>query len=306
MPTPLPIIDLSAAIVGTTGTIDLTPVAPTSNPAYTQQSAILQVYNESGCGLRLSFRDTLGGTDLPAGGWKDIAVPLGEGAVNYTVVYVLASSLVSKLLATYYLPNEPVPRSGSVGNSPINGGSLSQATSVVQTGQPVPTPVVLATPNASFIPAPGLLESVINNDGTFSLGNVGTAPGTQGQVISSVAAGHIGAAQFGANLGAGVPAVTFLGRAPVQLQTNNQETGYCGASFEVGSSVASAVGPVVNFKCLMTNVPSSITLNTPIENSGASSPGATDINIYGFWLAWTATTANSLSRYTNTYTTVGN
>lgn len=293
MPTPLNPIDLSSAVVGTAGKIDLSNCGTTQSPAYTQQTATLQLYNESACGLRLTGKNTGLAFDLPSGGWNNVPIPVGETEIDYVVQYILPNPAVSSLLATYFAPNEPVPASASIGNSPVNvSNAVIQANEIVNTGSGILTPII----NANELPGGGQrFIAAMNNDGSAQFGE--SLP-----TVAQVSWDNVG------NLTAkGITSQASLkATAPVTLTSGFQETGYCGASFEVGGSVASAVGPTVNFKTVMTNAPTSITLGTPIENSGASSPGAADITIYGFWLTWTATAINSLSRYTNTYTTVGN
>lgn len=118
MPTPLNAIDLSTAIVGSTGKIDLSSCAPTSHPMFTGKYSTLVLYNESGAGLRLAGKDTGLAADLPAGAWLPLPVPVAETLITYTAQYILSNAPVNTLLATYYPPNESAV--GAVlGNSPI-------------------------------------------------------------------------------------------------------------------------------------------------------------------------------------------
>lgn len=142
MPTPLPTISLASANVGSTGTINLSQCAPTSNPAFTNKNATLLIYNESGVGLRLTGQVTGVAFDLPAGGWTPQPIPPGETTINYTVLYVLQNQPVSQLIATYYQPNEPVSLA-TLGNSPIglstNVPLNATATAVANDGNPAGT-----------------------------------------------------------------------------------------------------------------------------------------------------------------------
>ena len=207
-------------------------------------------------------------------------------------VQAISAALSSMTSIECYLAGEvPAPIAQPITTLASVGNSVIQANEIVNTGSGILTPII----NANELPGGNQrFIAAMNNDGSMQLGEA--LP-----VVLQVSCDNQG------NLSSvSLSTGAISGTAPVKLRTGSQETGYCGASFEVGGSVASAIGPTVNFKTVMTNVPSSITLNTPIENSGASSPAAADINIYGFWLTWTATTINSLSRYTNTYTTVNN
>lgn len=167
MSTQLLPIDLSSAIVGTKGTIDLSNCAPTYNPAFTTNPATLQLYNESGAGLMLSFRETGGGANLPAGGWKNLAIPAGEHFVDYTVVYLLANAPVTTLLADYYGPNEEPNPSAVLGNSPIgvttNVPLNTVATSINNVGNPDGT-IVIKIGNAG-----GLTTAQLDNDGNLTI-----------------------------------------------------------------------------------------------------------------------------------------
>ena len=112
-------IDLSTAIVGTTGNINIPTV--TSEEGYH-----FLLFNESGCGLKLQFLDS-GDTDsVPAGAWRKYPLAPGEERVTWSVVYILPNAPVSLILGTLYRPDEEVPDVGILGNSPISiGGSVS-------------------------------------------------------------------------------------------------------------------------------------------------------------------------------------
>lgn len=98
---------------------------------------------------------------------------------------------ISQLTLESFQPNEDTTGlySGPINyQTNIGGGALSQATQVIQTGQVAPTPVLEATPSASFVGA--ILESIINNDGSFKFG-AGPGANNQNKVVSSDGAGNL-------------------------------------------------------------------------------------------------------------------
>lgn len=146
MPTPLPTISLTGVVAGNTGKIDLTPAAPTSNPRFTNAPATLQIYNESGAGLRLSGKNTGLSFDLPAGGWNNIEVPAGETEIDYSVAYVLPNPNVATLLMTYFSPGETAHPTAGLGNSPLNSLPVTiQASSVANDTTSVDTEFIEAS-----------------------------------------------------------------------------------------------------------------------------------------------------------------
>jgi hypothetical protein len=125
MPIPLADTDLSSVSVGSTGSIDLTPIGVgaggvSSNPAFTKQQASVFLANESGAGLRIAFDVSGQGLTLPAGAWGPLALPLGTSKVTWVVAYKISNPAVQTLFATYFAPGEPVT-SFVLGNSPIGG-----------------------------------------------------------------------------------------------------------------------------------------------------------------------------------------
>ena len=180
------------------------------------------------------------------------------------------------------LYNGPLPYQLNVGNTVI------QANQVQQFGQAPGTYVVEATPQAQG--SVGItFPTQINNDGSFVLGS-------RAVVVPPANVNADGSGNFYAK--------TLTAGTPVALTHGAQETGKCGQSY-TNVTAGQTIGPATNFKTVMTNVPTSITLNTPSENVNANAPAIGDIDIYGFWLEWTAPGAGT-SRYINTYTTVGN
>lgn len=285
MSTPLPTIDLSAATVGTTGTIDLSRCAPTANPRFTNTPAMLQLYNESGVGLRLNGVNSDLATDLPAGAWKDLPVATAETAITYTVVYVLQNAPVNTLLATYYAPGEAAGVGTTLGNSPVNVGNGNVASQVLQFGAGAPNPVVQASPQGTFGGA--ITEALINNDGSAKFGNVAIiGPHT----VSWDTAGDL-------------TAFSLIATQPLNLLTGNQETGWTGGGNSNAVNTAAQLYGT-NFKTTMQNTPSSITLSVAASNN-TNAPFASQIHTVGFSLSQTAT-ANGSTFWHGTYTTVGN
>lgn len=82
-----------------------------------------------------------------------------------------------------------------------------------------------------------------------------------------------------------------------------QETGGCGATLS-NQGAGAGVGIMANFKTVMTNTPSSITLSN-IASSNASSIVANTISKTRFFLQWTVGIAGT-SQALEDYTTVGN
>jgi hypothetical protein len=91
--------------------------------------------------------------------------------------------------------------------------------------------------------------------------------------------------------------------APVTLTTGNQETGRLGS--ELGNAAGGThFGIGVNFKTIMTNTPTSLTL-TANSSSNSTVGGASNIDINGFNCYFIASAAGDAWWY-GSYTTVGN
>ena len=218
-----------------------------------------------------------------------------SGEAPSTILYVMG-----------YAFGEPVPGNYPAGLTRMAnvGNSVLQANQVFQTGQVVPTPAVEATPNPSFASAPSLLEAVINNDGSFTLGNAGTLITNEGLALVHDGTGILTARQYNIGFpGANMPAVSFNGRSPIQLQAGAQETGSCGV-VENNCVNTSTIGVRQCFSTRMTNVPTSISfVDITTLNAGAIS--TPNIDKTGFTIVWTPAAAGQSFRI-ETYTTVGN
>lgn len=97
-------IDLSAAVVGTSGSILIGQSLPPAtihqqmNPQAAPRPELL-VFNESGCGLTCMWPTSRETFTIPAGQWRRLCIPPGETELFYTVLYVLRNAPVAVLLA---------------------------------------------------------------------------------------------------------------------------------------------------------------------------------------------------------------
>ena len=157
----LPDVDLTGATVGTEATLDFTRFVRV-NPA-NQQPAHLQVFNESGCGLKCTLRASGRGKFLPAGAWTTFDLASNDSFLDVVVSYALPNPPVNALSTVYYAPGEPVPDSYTLGNSPIGGSTNTVGNTLSNEGNP-PTPVLIIdignTSHTQLI--------TIFNDGTFA------------------------------------------------------------------------------------------------------------------------------------------
>lgn len=158
----LPIIDLSTAVVGSKGAISLASSGNSANVVTLARPAHLQIFNESGCGLLLSWGTNSGSFTLPAGGWTIVDITPGEQALAYTVIYKLPSAPVSQLICDYYDPYEQVGNV-TLGNSPVGiGGAVNMSnTSIKNDGAAPGTSLIESTPSDQVASAWSF-----NNDGS--------------------------------------------------------------------------------------------------------------------------------------------
>src|SRR5260221_7481002 len=104
MSTPLPLIDLTGASVGTQKSLNFSQFVKV-NPMYPSSvKAHLGLFNESGCGLQLTMQASGRGQYLPAGAWTNIEIESNDGAISVTVIYTLPNPPVSMLNVVYYAP----------------------------------------------------------------------------------------------------------------------------------------------------------------------------------------------------------
>lgn len=135
----LPVIDLSTAVVGTSGVIFLGNQGLPSDESF----AKLRLLNESGCGLSIKTQSEGHSLYVAAGGWMVIDIKPGESGINWSVVYTIPAPPVSSLLSTYYYPGEPVDSVLALGNSPVGGGTTSMGTTLQNVGSPTNTANVI-------------------------------------------------------------------------------------------------------------------------------------------------------------------
>jgi hypothetical protein len=168
MSSQLPTIDISTAVVGSQYVLDFTAFVK-FNPANISQNANLAIYNESGCGLLCSMQQSGTQFFVPAGGWGVSPISPNDSTCRFAVQYIISGAPVNSLLATYYAPNEQVPQSYTLGNSPIGGqvnvpGGISSQ--VINTGNPTGTTVLSGQPTGDSQAAVS-----ITNDGIVSIGD---------------------------------------------------------------------------------------------------------------------------------------
>lgn len=124
----LPVADLTGAAIGTDVQIDFTPYLK-FDPS-NMEPAHLLVFNESGCGVQLTMKQSGDGQYLPAGGWTSFEIKPNDSLLTGVVTYALPNPPVSLLHAVYFGPGETLPASYTLGNSPIGIGGTVQTSSV--------------------------------------------------------------------------------------------------------------------------------------------------------------------------------
>jgi hypothetical protein len=122
----LPTVNLSSVAVGQSGTVSFQNAGVDANPAYTKKPPTVEFQNESGTGLNIVFQLSGGSFTLAAGKHRQVQVLPGESGFIWTALYNLPNPPVTSLYTDYYYPNEAVPDTGMLGNSPIGiGGTIS-------------------------------------------------------------------------------------------------------------------------------------------------------------------------------------
>jgi hypothetical protein len=127
MSTLLPIVDLTSAVVGTTIDVPLGSTGITAYPGQIKDPPIVQIFNESGCGLAGETKLEGDSFFVPAGGWKEVPLYPGESDLIFTVVYQMSNPPISSLVIVYYAPGESRDTIGILGNSPIQGAAVTTA-----------------------------------------------------------------------------------------------------------------------------------------------------------------------------------
>src|SRR5215831_3822305 len=179
MSSQLPIQDLSTAVIGQTFKIDFTQFVK-FNPAKISQNAHLAIYNESGCGLVCTMQQSGTQFFIPAGGWGISNIAPNDAICNLVVKYLITNAPVSSLIATYYAPDEDVPQSYTLGNSPVGGavttsGGGGVADHLINTGN-APSSSAIIDIQESGSPAANVFA---DNQGNFTIAQNVSAVYTQ-------------------------------------------------------------------------------------------------------------------------------
>lgn len=165
----LPTINFASLAVGATGTVQLPqPKVQIDEQAY------LRIYNDSGCGLQITFNDGQG-ESIPAGAWPTFNIGPTQTQFTWLVTYVLPNPPVTLMSMVYYFPGESVPNTPALGNSPVGIGgaiTLTQSQTLYNNGFTAPTQVINVAPLNE-----GAAVFVYFNDGTAQL-FLRTAPNT--------------------------------------------------------------------------------------------------------------------------------
>jgi hypothetical protein len=121
-------IDMSQYAVGQSGFIDLNP--PKQKAGQSSSSAVgpahLRIFNDSGSEISITSDDGSIDDWIPAGAWPVYELDQSTTKINFKVIAILPNPPIQFLLCTYYAPDEKVPESPTLGNSPVGvGGSVS-------------------------------------------------------------------------------------------------------------------------------------------------------------------------------------
>jgi len=167
MSIPLLPVSLATSLLGTSGFVDFRNAGFSADPSIqSTNKPHAFVYNESGCGLQITFRTGQNGDFLPAGAWKVFELTAGETGYDWKVLYILPGAPVALLLTVCYQPSENVT-TPVLGNSPIGiGGNVSTSGSggtgfILNAGNVPATSIISATPNDQ-----GSASWGFNNDGS--------------------------------------------------------------------------------------------------------------------------------------------
>ena len=166
----LPLVDLTSASVGSSGTIQFQNVGigqggVSANPAFLAKPAHLNVFNDSKNTLLIQFITEGDSDNLSPGAWRTYSLIPGEAGLTWKVLGQMnVNAPISQLACTYYAPGEAIDNPGVLGNSPI-GGSI--ATTSIQTLSQEGQPKTLLTIDIGDSVLANLIN--INNDGTATL-----------------------------------------------------------------------------------------------------------------------------------------
>lgn len=255
MSTALSSVDLTSAQVGTAGrlTWDRNDVQAGGSVGLGSGQGHIRLYNESGCGLLLTFGD--GSSDrIPSGGWHIYAIPAGSVSLGWEVEYIIPGAAVATLLAVVYSAGERIPPGPVLGNSPVGiSGSVttggSGGTSFIKNDANAPaTSIIESTPSdqgssseswnndasgTEQILSANVLRIVRKNTrGNATTGKAAVQFGDSGDPTITTFYGQVGA-------GSGVPTSTITGTLP-QGQVG---AGYPAASLGAGTLPAGVTVP---------------------------------------------------------------
>lgn len=171
----LPIVNLSSATVGTTGTVTWASIAPQAAFAAAGSTPHLAIFNESGCGLTLQM-STGEQLFLPAGGWRNLDLNPSCTSFSYSVAYTMIGALVNSLVVVWFGPEEEPPPPTILGNSPIGGSTLTSTANealrlVGQAGSPYGLTTTTGLNNSLFLSAMAMLIPDVTT--AVSLGLIG-------------------------------------------------------------------------------------------------------------------------------------
>jgi hypothetical protein len=158
----LPFVDLSSAVVGTTGTIPLQAAGLVAVPS--QQPPFLAISNDSGAGVLITLTVSQQQFYLSAKGHILVAISNKEREIAYSVQNISTNIQVNQLWAVYFYPGEEVTDFSAMGTSAVS----QQATTLVNVGNPVGTSIIFSEPLGDSNPS-GAIN--ITNSGLIEAGD---------------------------------------------------------------------------------------------------------------------------------------
>lgn len=172
----LPFVDLSSAVVGTSGSMPLQAVGLVAVPS--QQPPHLAIFNDSGAGLLIQL--TVSGQQfyLSAKGHILVAISNKETDIKYQVQNVATNIQVNQLWAVYFYPGEKVTDFSALGTSTVS----QQAVTLQNLGNPVGNNVIFIEPLGDTSTG-GVFN--VKNDGSMTIGD--NLHGGSIQVLSTTA-----------------------------------------------------------------------------------------------------------------------
>jgi len=145
----LPLVDLTSAVIGTTGVVSFQNAGigiggADSNPSFLKNPPHLRVFNDSKFSLYIQFIQSSSSDHLRPGAWRTYELSPGEAGFHWTVESIMSvNAPIEELTSTYYFPNESVPIDDVLGNSPVGGGvTTSNSQTLSNEGNPAGTLVI--------------------------------------------------------------------------------------------------------------------------------------------------------------------